>query len=322
MSNTQTARAFWMRAANLVGYQDAPLAGDPKSIQVRTLFSGISRGTERLVLNGKVPIEEHDKMRAPFQEGEFSFPIKYGYSAVGEVETGERIGEIVFALFPHQSRFIVPETAVVSVPSYVPPERAVLAANMETAVNITWDAQINIGDSIVVVGAGVVGALVAFLSAKAPGCDVTLIDIDPSKRDLAHTFGCKFALPDAAPADADVVIHASASGSGLATALSCAGIEARVIEASWYGAQNVDVSLGGRFHQRRLQLISSQVGRIPARQAARWTYRRRLELALSLLADPSLDLLISGETAFDDLADEYQSILHDPTTLCHRVRYA
>ncbi|MEM9787581.1 MAG: zinc-binding alcohol dehydrogenase [Pseudomonadota bacterium] len=316
-----TTKALWITGPEQAEIRETDLDPARGDVQVRTLFSGISRGTERLVFRGQVPESEYDTMRAPFQEGAFSFPVKYGYAAVGEIATGDRAGETVFALFPHQTRFSIPDAAAIPIPTNVPPARAVLAANMETALNITWDAEIGIGDRIVIVGCGVVGALVGYLAAKVPGAQVTLSDVDTDKEHLAKALGCDFVVPGDLGDDADVVVHASASAGGLDTAINTAGIEARIVEASWYGAQSVRVSLGGRFHQRRLQLISSQVGRIPAKRATRWTYQRRLAKALSLLSDPRLDALISGETAFDALAAEYGDILMDPTTLCHRVRY-
>ncbi|MDX8349427.1 zinc-binding alcohol dehydrogenase [Cognatiyoonia sp. IB215446] len=315
------AQALWITGPEQVEVRDVVPDLQPDHVTVRTLFSGISRGTERLVYRGQVPVSEHDTMRAPFQEGAFTFPVKYGYAAVGETETGPRAGETVFALFPHQTRFAIPDEATVPVPTDVPAARAVLAANMETALNITWDAGISIGDRVVVIGCGVVGALVGYLAARIVGTEVTLADIDPAKRDLAEALGCAFALPGEVEEGADIVVHASASSAGLATAIDMAGIEAKIVEASWYGTQSVETPLGGRFHQRRLQLISSQVGRIPANHAARWTYRRRLGKALSLLTDPCLDALISGETVFDKLTADYGDILNDPTTLCHRIRY-
>ena len=260
-------------------------------------------------------------MRAPFQDGDFSFPVKYGYAAVGEIQDGDRNGEIVFSLSPHQTRFAVPSAMALTVPADVPAARAVLAANMETAVNITWDAGISIGDRVAVVGCGLVGALVGYLAAKIPGTEVTLVDIDQSRAGVAASLGCGFAIPDETPGEADVVIHTSASAAGLSLAIAIAGIEAKLVEASWYGAQSTEVPLGGRFHQRRLQIISSQVGRLPAKQTARWDFGRRLRKALALLNDPLLDGLISGETSFDDLATAYDGILRDPSTLCHRVRY-
>ena len=315
------AKALWLTGPEQVEMREVQLAPKPDDVHVRTLFTSISRGTERLVYRGHVPVSEHDTMRAPFQEGAFTFPVKYGYAAVAEVIEGPQAGETVFTLFPHQSHFAVPAQALTQVPEDVPAARAVLAANMETALNITWDAQVGIGDQVVVVGCGVVGALAGYLAARIAGTEVTLTDVDASKARLAQTLGCEFAQPGEVKGDADVVIHASASAAGLETAIGLAGVEARVIEASWYGAGTTPVPLGGAFHQLRLQLISSQVGRIPARQAARWTYGRRLRKALSLLSDPCLDALISGETAFGSLADAYGGILNDPATLCHRVRY-
>ncbi len=322
MTQPQSAPALWITGPQQAEIRDTAITPIPDAALVRTLFTGISRGTEALVFRGHVPVTEHQTMRCPFQEGEFTFPVKYGYASVGQIETGARAGEVVFSLFPHQSRFYATESAMCPIPAAVPAARAVLAANMETALNITWDAQISIGDRVVVVGCGVVGALVGYLAAKIAGTKVTLTDIDPARQTVANAMGCDFALPDAVPQDADVVVHASASAAGLATAISVAGIEARVVEASWYGTRHVEAPLGGRFHQRRLHLISSQVGRIPAGQAARWTYRRRMLKALALLDDPCLDSLISGETPFAALAKSYGDILSSPQTLCHRVTYA
>ncbi|MHA3915058.1 zinc-dependent alcohol dehydrogenase [Halovulum sp. GXIMD14793] len=294
MTTDRTLRALWITGRETAECREGDLRDAPGAVSVRTLYTGISRGTERLVFQGNVPESEYETMRAPYQEGSFPFPVKYGYAAVGQIESPDRAGETVFALIPHQTRFALPAETLCTVPANVPPARAVLAANMETALNITWDAQINIGDKIVIVGCGVVGALTAYLAAKVPGSEVTVLDTNPDRRGLSEALGCGFSSPDSATTkDADVVIHSSASAAGLGTAISMAGMEASIIEASWYGQHPVEAPLGGRFHQRRLRLVSSQVGRIPARQAARWSYHRRLTKALALLADPVLDLLIS-----------------------------
>jgi NADPH:quinone reductase-like Zn-dependent oxidoreductase len=315
------AQALWLTGPGRAELRPTGLGDGP--VLVRTLFSGISRGTESLVAAGRVPASEHDRMRAPLQEGTFPFPVKYGYAAVGEVIDGPPalLGRSVFALHPHQDRFRLPEAMAVLLPDTVPPARAILAANMETALTIVWDARIGPGDRVAVIGAGLVGALVGTLAARIPGTEVTLVDLNPDRAALAPALGCAFASPDAAPTECDVVIHASASAAGLSTALAAAGLEARVVEASWHGEGDVPVPLGGAFHSRRLSLVSSQVGRIPADRAARWTHRRRLETALGLLANPALDALVSGETAFADLPGAYGAILADPATLCHRVRY-
>lgn len=293
---------------------------------VESRFGAISRGTEALVAEGSVPESEHDCMRAPLQGGEFPFPVKYGYAVVGTVKAGSAVslGQTVFCLHPHQDLFHVPAKMVIPVPSDVPAARAVLAANMETALNGIWDAGILAGDKVTVVGGGLVGLLVAFLSAKIPGVQVTLVDVNSDRRALAQTLGCYFALPDEAEVsacDSDVVIHASATSKGLATAIAVAGFEARIVEMSWFGDGTSAVPLGGRFHSHRLSIVGSQVGHVPAARRARWPLSRRLETALALLTDDRLDNLISGETAFDDLAGRYIQILSDPDTLCHRIRY-
>jgi hypothetical protein len=321
VSTVDTTTALWITGAHEAAHRETRLDAGTGHLEIETLFTGISRGTERLVFEGRVPESEWETMRAPFQGGDLPFPVKYGYAAVGRILSGPRAGEMVFALFPHQARFNIPHQAAIRLPDAVPASRAVLAANMETALNILWDAQVQPGDRVAVIGCGVLGALAGYLAAKMPGTEVCLIDIDPARAPLAKTLGCKFAPPAAATDEADVVVHASASAAGLACALTLAGMEATIVEASWYGAGTTPVPLGGRYHQRRLRLVSSQVGRIPAGHAARWTHRRRLEKALSLLADPVLDALISGETSFADLPARYGAILEDPATLCHRVRY-
>ncbi len=292
-----------------------------QGVAVTALYSGISRGTERLVFKGGVPESEYVRMRAPIQEGDFPFPVKYGYAMVGRVEDGALAGRTAFSLHPHQAHFRIPEEALVPLPDGLPAGRAVLAANMETALNIIWDSNAGPGDRIAVIGSGVVGALVGYIAARIAGSEVTLIDIDQAKATLAQMLGCAFAQPDAAPQDCDVVINTSASEKGLRLALTLAGKEATVVEASWYGSTDVSLPLGHAFHSQRLRIVSSQVGSIPASRQARWTFHRRMEKALDLLRDPILDALISGETAFADIADAYGDILADPATLCHRIRY-
>lgn len=313
-----TASALWCIAPDQAEIRPGAIG---EGVLVDALFSGISRGTERLVAAGRVPASEYARMRGPGMEGDFPFPVKYGYCSVGRVAEGALQDRAVFALFPHQTQYRLPESALTPLPDALPPERAVLAANMETALTILWDSGAGAGDRIAVIGAGVVGALVATLAARLPGADVTLVDINPARADLAAALGIDFALPDAAPMDCDVVIHTSASEAGLTLALSLAGQEATVVEASWHGDSAVSVPLGGPFHSRRLRLVSSQVGNIPAARLPRWTYGRRLSKALDLLCDPRLDVLISGETDFADLPAAYPGILAAPGTLCHRIRY-
>jgi NADPH:quinone reductase-like Zn-dependent oxidoreductase len=293
-------------------------------VRIKTLWSGISRGTERLVFEGRVPLAESERMRAPLQEGDFPFPVKYGYCAVGLVEDGPEplAGRTVFVLHPHQSRFIAPVAMVHPVPETVPARRAILAANMETALNAMWDSGAGPGDRIAIVGAGIVGCLIASLAARIAGTEVTLVDIDLSRAEIARHLGVSFSKPLDAPDGMDVVFHASASAPGLACALACAGQEATVVEMSWYGDRMVQAPLGLDFHARRLKLISSQVGQVSPSRRTRWDHRRRMDKALALLADARLDALVTAEVAFADLPMMmHRLVASDATGLVTAVRY-
>jgi threonine dehydrogenase-like Zn-dependent dehydrogenase len=286
-------------------------------VLVRTLASGVSRGTESLVFAGRVPPGQYDAMRAPLMAGTFPFPVKYGYGAVGETPDGGR----VFVLHPHQDRFVAPRAMCVAVPDDVPTRRAVLAANMETALNVCWDAAPLAGERVLVIGAGVVGLLAASLLARVPATQVTVVDINPARAELAEAFGCAFRLPPDAPRDQELIVHASATEAGLRLALDRAAFEGRIVEASWYGDAEPSVPLGQSFHARRLRLISTQVGSIAPAMRGRRTFAQRLATALALLRDPAYDALLEGPTPFDALASAMPDILA-PGGLCHVITYA
>jgi threonine dehydrogenase-like Zn-dependent dehydrogenase len=315
------ARAFWTTAPGQGELREARLeppepGSCPGARIVRTLASGVSRGTEALVFAGRVPPSQYQAMRAPLMGGDFPFPVKYGYSAVGLTEDGQR----VFVLHPHQDCFIAPAAMCVPVPDAVPTPRAVLAANMETALNLLWDARGLPGERMLVVGAGVVGLLIASLLARIPAAVVTVVDIDPTRAVLAQAFGCGFALPDAAPGEQELIVHTSASEAGLRLCLSRAAFEARIIEASWYGDTAPAVPLGEAFHARRLRLIASQVGHVAAPMRGRRSHAERLTMALGLLADARFDALLEGPTQFADLPAAMPAILR-PGGLCHVITY-
>jgi threonine dehydrogenase-like Zn-dependent dehydrogenase len=295
-----------------------PATGD---VVVRTLYSGVSRGTETLVFRGGVPPNQAARMRAPFQEGEFPGPVKYGYLNVGVVEQGPLRGRTVFCLYPHQTRYVVPATSVTVVPDDVPPERAVLAGTVETAVNALWDAAPLVGDRVAVVGGGMVGCCVAALLARFPGVRVELVDVDPGRAAVAAALGVGFALPDDATGGCDLVVHASATEEGLGRSLELLADEGEVIELSWYGDRRVTLSLGEAFHSRRLAVRASQVGAVAPARRVRRTYGDRMVLALALLADPAFDALVTREIAFADLPQEMPRITTEPSALCVRVTY-
>jgi hypothetical protein len=321
----ETAQALWYVGpgeAQIQGETLGPLAAG--NVRIRATHGAISRGTESLIAAGRVPTSEFQRMRAPFMSGAFPFPVKYGYATVGTIEDGPLplLGRTVFTLHPHQTLFDLPAEAAVPLPPTVPPSRAVLAANMETALNAVWDAGSGPFGKVAVVGAGVIGALTGYLCCRLAGAHVTLVDIDPAKARVATALDLAFSLPDAATIDCDLVFHASASGAGLATALALAGDEASIIEMSWYGNAAVSVPLGGAFHSRRLRLVSSQVGKVAPSHRRDWTHRRRLEHAIGLLADDRLDVLLEPAVAFGDLPERLPSILGPGSSLlCQSIDY-
>jgi threonine dehydrogenase-like Zn-dependent dehydrogenase len=316
-------RAFWLREPGHGELRpvDLPAPG-PDDVLVRTLYSAVSRGTEALVFRGGVPASQHDVMRAPFQEGDFPGPVKYGYLNVGTVESGppDLLGRTVFCLYPHQTRYVVPATAVTVVPDRVPAARAVLAGTVETALNAVWDAVPHVGDRIAVIGAGMVGASVARILTGIPATRVQLVDIDPARAEIAAALGVEFALPGDARGGCDLVVHASAAEQGLATALELLRPEGVCVELSWYGDRRVSVPLGEWFHSRRLTIRSSQVGTVSPNRPK--TYAQRLGVALDLLADPSFDALVTSECRFDELPAALPKLIsREPSALCLRVTY-
>jgi NADPH:quinone reductase-like Zn-dependent oxidoreductase len=325
-STAEIAQALWYVAPGQAEIREERLAAPrPGEVRVRALFGALSRGSEALVLAGRVPGSEFERMRAPFMGGSFPFPVKYGYATVGRIEVGpeEKLGRIVFALHPHQHLFNIPESAIVALPETVLPQRAVLAANMETALNAVWDSAAGPADRIAIVGAGAVGALVAFLCGGLAGAEAMLVDINERRAELAQKLGVRFAKPETAKGDCDLVVHASGTAAGLRTALALAGEEATVLELSWYGDTPVTAPLGGAFHSRRLRLISSQVGQVASSHRPRWTHSRRLAAAIALLADSRLDALLAPMVSFYDLPRRLPDILDARNgVVCQLISYS
>ncbi len=322
---SREAFAFWLREPGAGEIRAVPLRQPgPGEVLVRTLHSGVSRGTETLVFNGRVPASQYAAMRAPFQDGDFPGPVKYGYLNVGVVEHGppQLCGRTVFCLYPHQTAYVVPADAVSVVPPDVPPDRAVLTGTVETAVNALWDAAPLLGDRVTVVGAGMVGCCVARLLTRMPGVRVTLVDVDPSRAVVAAGLGVDFALPAEADGDRDLVVHTSATSDGLQHALGLLAPEGTVIDLSWYGDSEVHLSLGGAFHSGRLAIRGSQVGTVAAARRGSRTAADRRGLALELLRDPAFDAVLTGVSRFDELPDVMARLAGGSLpALCHTLTY-
>jgi NADPH:quinone reductase-like Zn-dependent oxidoreductase len=319
------AHAFWLRRPGHGEIRSLTLPAPGRDdVMVRTLRSGVSRGTEALVFRGGVPPSQYAAMRAPFQEGDFPGPVKYGYLNVGAVEQGppELSGRTVFCLYPHQTAYVVPASAVAVVPEGVPPARAVLAGTVETAVNALWDAAPLLGDRVTVVGAGMVGCCVARLLSRFPEAQVTIVDVDAGRADIAAALGVDFALPADATDSRDLVVHASATSAGLQRSLELLAPEGTVIDLSWYGDSEVQLSLGGAFHSGRLGIRASQVGTLSPARMGRRTTTERLALALDLLRDPAFDALVTGQSRFDELPDVMARLASGSLpALCHTITY-
>lgn len=321
----RVAEAFWLREPGRGEIRTAALPEPgPEDVVVRTLRSGISRGTEALVFRGAVPLHDRPRLRAPFQEGDFPGPVKYGYLNVGTVEEGPAAlrGRTVFCLYPHQTAYVVPARSVFVVPDAVPAARAVLAGTVETAINALWDAAPSVGDRVAVVGAGMVGCCVARLLRRHPGVAVTLVDVDPGRAGVAAALEVDFALPRDAPDDLDLAFHTSTSSAGLQLSLDCLAAEGTVVDLSWYGDDEVRLALGGAFHARRLTIRASQVGTVSPARASRRTTADRLALALELLRDSAFDALLTGESRFDELPDVMARVAAGTLpALCHSLTY-
>ena len=303
-----------------------------KNVTIETLYSGISRGTESLVYHGKVPKSEEKRMQCPHQTGDFSYPVSYGYACVGKIiETQSdlspmKTGDLVFVLHPHQDIFQVHEDACNLLPADISPARAVLCANMETALNAVWDAELGQSKAHMVIGAGVVGLLTAYCLKAISGSAPIVIDINPAKKEIAQKLGLNCMTPDAFTGSnsdgMERVFNTSASEQGLQFAIDNAAFEAKIIEMSWYGDKTVSLNLGGAFHSRRLQIISSQVGHVAPAKRDTHTYSDRMQQAMKLLDDPCLDALLEPEVAFLDLPNHLHDIFsNNSSALCQLVKY-
>jgi 2-desacetyl-2-hydroxyethyl bacteriochlorophyllide A dehydrogenase len=322
------ATALWLRAPRAVELRDEQVPAPPHgTIRVRAIASALSHGTELLVYRGEVPADL--PLDLPTLAGSFAFPIKYGYAAVGRVlDAGPGVsrfapGDLVFALHPHQSLFLAPEHLALRLPPDLDPLVGLFTANLETALNILHDTPLRLGETAVVFGQGIVGLLVTQLLRRAGVGRVFAVDPLDRRRALALHVGADAALapgPELAAhirerndgRAADVAIEASGNGAALQAAIDTVMDEGTVVVASWYGVKPVVLNLGGHFHRGRIQLRSSQVGRLNPALAPRWDHARRLATVAGLLPQLRLAELITHRLPFAEAARAYALIDEHP----------
>jgi 2-desacetyl-2-hydroxyethyl bacteriochlorophyllide A dehydrogenase len=337
MSNvqTETVRAVWFPARERVEIRNEPAqAVGPDEIRVRTLCSGISQGTELLVLRGQVP--SHLDLDLPTLRGSFSFPIKFGYAAVGIVtEAGSGVSDIdlgdrVFVHHPHQTEFVVSASTSFMLPASIDPSVATLLANLETAVNVVLDAAPRIGETVIVFGQGIVGILVTQILDVLGTLLVLRVEPSDERRALIAELSAGPLLASSEEATsgvmeatagrgADLAIECSGNPDALNWAMRCLAPSGMVVIASWYGAKPAKILLGAEFHRRRLRLVSSQVGGIDPALSIRWDHRRRLEVARDLLVELDLASLITHRFPFEEAPRMYGTLLTSPQKVLQAV---
>ena len=311
------AHGLWFLGANQFSIREETLRSPstPYCV-VKSICSGISQGTEQLVYSEAVPESIQHQMRCPYMGGDFPFPIKYGYSLVGEVVEGPEniVGRNVHMLHPHQDYGCVHPRDIYLLDDGILPEKAILASNMETAVNAVWDSQVTLGDRVLVVGFGNVGSLVARILSLSMGVEMFVTDTSALKRSMAQKMGFNVCEISQLKEEFDISFNVSASADGLQTAIDAVGYEGKIIELSWYGNRAVSLQLGGDFHIQRKTIISSQVSHIPSHRLARWDTIRRKKLVFSLLKQPEFEEHVTHNLRFSELPrilSESRSLFQD-----------
>ena len=318
-------RELWFTGPRRVelrqGQPSSPLA--PGEVKARALHSGISQGTELLLYRNEGPRVFDPSLDAP---GTPVYPRRYGYSWVGNIvesrARGVEVGQCVFALRSHGDVHVLRPEVIRTIPASIPSTRATLAANMETALTVVWDAGIAIGDRVLVLGGGVVGLLTAMLAKVAGAARVSVVEPFPRRRQAALSLGADEAFSpgqDVPDGECDVVIEATGDPASLDRAIAHAGLEATIVVASFYGERRSPIALGTEFHRRRLHLTASQVSRIPAHKTARWDASRRFAMVLERLTDPRLDALVEPPVPFAEAPAVFARLDADPGMALHTV---
>lgn len=308
------SKALWHISKNQTSIVETNLRpSTPDQLLIQSKYSLISTGTERLVAQGNVPISLHQKMKVPYMKGHFTFPLKYGYSVVGEVlSEGDWKGKLVHLMHPHQDYIVADLQSVTILPPSIPLKRAVLTSNVETAVNAIWDSQVSMGDKVLVVGFGMIGSLVARLLSLMPAVEVSVLERDAYRKKLAIEMG--FKILEETSSSFDCSFHTSGSSDGLQWCIDSVGKEGTIVELSWYGNKSSNISLGGEFHYQRKRIISSQVGQIPTNKSHRWNYSRRKQLVFELLKNPLFDMHLTHDIPFDSTPLFFQNLRNNKPT--------
>jgi 2-desacetyl-2-hydroxyethyl bacteriochlorophyllide A dehydrogenase len=296
-------------------------------VVVQTQVSAISPGTEMLIYRGQAPTDIPVDETIPDLAGDFGFPLKYGYAAVGRVVAWgayvdpEWHNRLVFAFHPHESHFLTSPAELIPVPPGVSPEEAAFLPNVETAVNFLMDGQPLVGEQLAVFGQGVVGLLTTALLARFPLARLVTLDRYPLRRGKSLDMGAHVSLDPTAPdaldqvsalvqkgrfyPGADLTYELSGNPGALDQAIAATGFNGRVVVGSWYGQKRANVDLGGRFHRSRVRLISSQVSTIAPEWSGRWTKSRRLDLAWQMLQQVKPAQLITHRFPINQASQAY-----------------
>jgi threonine dehydrogenase-like Zn-dependent dehydrogenase len=287
--------------ASAILEHDLP-AGNDHMLLVKSLYSLVSMGTERIVASALMPSAVWNQMAVPYMEGTFSLPCKYGYSLTGKVLKGpaEYKGKTVHLMHPHQDRLWVNATSVFIVPDDIPATRAVLASQVETAVTAIWDSRISLGDSVLIAGFGLVGAMIALLTSPIPGVKIAVLEKNEFRKELAREL-C-FDVIDKQDENGkifDVAIHTAGDEKALQFCIDHIGHESQVTEVSFYGKKSITLMLGETFHTQRKRIVVSQVAHIPSHKLNRWDLHRRKKLVFDMLKDKRFDMLVENRIPFE-----------------------
>ena len=318
-----SVEAYWVVSPNEGAIQPVP---DPTPVLpghslVRAVAAGISPGTERLVASGRISADQDTVMGCRYMEGSFALPVKYGYSLVGIGITGALQGHRVFTMHPHQTLACVQDDHTVILPDHIGDARATLFPNLETAVNGVWDAALRPAEQAVVVGAGPVGLLLAFVLRRETGTPTIVMEPDADRAAFAADLPWvgEVLSPQDADGAHDVALHASGSPAGLQSALDTVGFEGRVIDLSWYGSTPVTLDLGTAYHHDRKRIQASQVGTVAPNHRGPDGHRVRNEAVLDLLKDDGLDALMARPEPFHQLPTLMQRVYSGDLAHPHAV---